>query len=367
LFIEKKGRKRMTVITGLFTENTGLLLGDILISEETTNEVGIYLPTRGYFSTKRSYDQAYKPSCYFQKVNLLSPKLAIAWSGSMDNAVMYISEIVDSNSHINPEIEKIIEITNDADPELQILGIMVDKDKYYRFGRNCEQIKKIPIGSLTGYIGGCGADKLETYTENMVLNITSGNPSQKDRLLADAMGIISILLSEEVRSNSTIQNLFGAGYEIVYLDDDNNLKKLSDLTYVFWNVTKETNLEKRLISPVLINKYFYHEDQLYINSYIPRDYPNFEHYTTIVPPIFPPFLSSQTKIIQNQNLNSKFTISIYFTKVDGKIYVTSRFGTNSTETCPIIFENSQTDDFKFTIDSKIVNDHINSFFNNFKI
>lgn len=358
----------MTVITGLFSEDTALLLGDILTSIETTDSTYPYLPTVGLYPSQATTKATFKPFSYFQKVNLLSPKLAVAWSGSKDEATSYFNEIISTQSHINPKIENLINITNDINPDLQIIGMLMEKDRYHWFSRNCKLIDNCRIDASETLVGGSGMSKFLEFTEFLDFHFPDGNPTKRDMLLGKALGIIGVLLSEEIRTGSTIRDLFGAGYEIVLIDENNNFKKFSDITYVFWDVGKDKESGNNFIRPILINKYFYEDDQLFIRSFIPNDYPNFEKNTICVPPIFrfsPKTMISSSSI---QDLNSNNIVSIYFTEVEGKVYATSRIVINSSnELRPIVFSITNKDEINFSINLEIVNDHIKKFFSDFNI
>ena len=84
---------------------------------------------------------------------------------------------------------------------------------------------------------GSGYGTLLDITEinDFNLNVTSGKINKLEIGIATAVNIITALLSEELLTQSSIQNLFGAGYELVH-PYKSILKKFDDLTYLFWSI-----------------------------------------------------------------------------------------------------------------------------------
>lgn len=358
----------MTIISGFFSEDAALLLGDILTSVVTTDPTYLYIPTKGFYASQGTSQAIYKPYSFCQKVNILSPQLAIAWSGSKDEATLYFSEIIGSNNHINPDINIIKSITDEISPDLQIIGMLMENGRYHWFSKNCKPVELSTMDASEVFIGGTGAQKFKQFSEYLDLKTAEGNPSTRNLLLARALGMIGVLLSEEIRTGSTIEDSFGAGYEIVFIDENNCFKKLSDITFLFWNVNKEKELGENSLSPILIKKYFYDNEHLLIHSLLPKENFTFEYNTTQVPPVF----SHSPYILENklsiQDMNSSNIISVYFTKVNGKVYATSRIQINCTnETSPLIFTDLHADEINFDINCAVVNNHITNFYNDFQI
>ncbi|MFQ5685737.1 MAG: pentapeptide repeat-containing protein [Candidatus Scalindua sp.] len=71
----------MTLIAGFSKDGCPMLMGDLLLSAQDDPATMIVLPTIGNISKKHLTKGKYRPSSHCQKVNLLSTKLAIAWSG----------------------------------------------------------------------------------------------------------------------------------------------------------------------------------------------------------------------------------------------------------------------------------------------
>ena len=84
----------MTLIVGFSKDECPILLGDLLLSNSPESSIKITLPTVGQLSTKDISQGKYLPSGLTQKVNLLSPKLAIAWTGKLLDAKNYLGNLV---------------------------------------------------------------------------------------------------------------------------------------------------------------------------------------------------------------------------------------------------------------------------------
>ena len=215
-------------------------------------------------------------------------------------------------------------------------------------------------------VGGTGTNSLLKFTRSLAFKVTEGELSSTNNLIGNSIGIIGLLLSEEIRRGTTIKELFGAGYEIVYINKDNCFSKFSDITYVFWkiNIDRKTGIKK--VRPILLLKYYYHFDYLIIRSITITEENEYKESVSKVPPVI-----STTPIdekIPKQSFNSKYLMVIFTTEIDGKVYCFSNIGFyHSVDSCPIKFNEDDLDNLEFSVDEKFINNAVDNFLSDIHI
>jgi hypothetical protein len=256
----------MTLIAGFMSDECPIVMGDILISNNTESAQEMVFPTVGRVLAKHLSNGLHRPSKFLQKVNLLSPQLAIAWSGRRIYAQTFMRELIKARLHINPSREVMRDIYNGIcvpGPE-SIIGIYRDGKELCLFGFNAltmeapDQFTWIQAAG-TGYLGFLKA------ISNTDAAVTSGVPNKLDKGIATAVRIITALLSDEIMTGIPLQDLYGAGYEILH-PLGSHLAKFTGLSYVFWRSEEYEPGNWRLSVPFLVNNYSYQKDILVIRS-----------------------------------------------------------------------------------------------------
>ena len=188
-----------------------------------------------------------------------------------------------------------------------------------------------------------------TEINDFNLNVTSGKINKLEIGIATAVNIITALLSEELLTQSSIQNLFGAGYELVH-PYKSILKKFDDLTYLFWSIEEfEINNWRLQSSPFLVSKYSYHNDILVIRAMHIKQNDNINSCKIekdelhIVSPIYGTFNADKLIGFAPQTLNSKMICNVFLYKtVNNEVGTFAEFGKYNTESPPVIFKNEFT-------------------------
>lgn len=259
----------MTLIAGFFKDGCPILVGDLLISSpEDSDDKEIVFPTIGKILNKHLSNGQYKPTGFCQKVNLLSPKLAIAWTGTKSHAARFIQEVIATNLHNNPSRDSLQEVFNriGGQGNISIIGLYRDGKEICIFDFNVQHIDP-PVPSFKWFkAAGSGYNTLLDVIHNLEYNVTSGQLNKLEKGISTAVALNTSLLSLEIQTAFTSQNLFGAGYEIAH-PLRTNLAKFCDLTYLFWSVEEESQGKWRLLPfPFLASNYSYHGDILIIRS-----------------------------------------------------------------------------------------------------
>lgn len=258
----------MTLIAGFLKGGCPILMGDLLVSSSDNSAKEICLPTIGKISNSHLSNGIYRPTKLCQKVNLLGPKLAIAWAGTMSYAKDFMQNIIAKKLHNNPERDALRDtFAKIGDHEkLSVICLYRNGKEICMFDFNASRIEPLIKGFEWFKAAGSGYDALLDIASNLESNTTSGHPNKLEEGITSAVGIAIGLISDEIRTGFTLQNLFGAGYEILHpLGRD--LTKLCYLTYLFWSVEEEAQgVWKLQPFPFLASKYTYHGDILIIRS-----------------------------------------------------------------------------------------------------
>ncbi len=291
----------------------------------------------------------YQPSAFSQKVNLLSPQLALAWSGNLLEAKNFMAQVVGAKLHNNPSREAILEIFNDLAPnELYIIGLLRDEKNMTLFDVNCEKIDVRNSRFSWFKAGGTGYDRLQNTISGINSRLTSGSLNKLEYGISAAIQISTSLLSLEVQTGSTLHELFGAGYEILH-PLGSGLVKFTDLTYYFWDVEERLPGNWHLSTPFLAMKYSYHKDILVIRSARLSQVANKENAFKVesdelhmIMPIYRIVTNDELVGYSPASLNSQFMCNVFLCKnVRGEIGVFNTLGHYNNERPPIIW----TDEF----------------------
>jgi len=256
----------MTLIAGFSKDGCPILMGDLLLSARDNSDTEIVFPTIGKISNKHLSRGKYRPISFCQKVNLLSPKLAVAWTGTKNHAISFMQEVIDTNLHNTPSRDSLREVFNriGGQGNISIIGIYRDGKEICIFDFNVQSIDP-PVPNFEWFkAAGSGYNTLLDIAYKLEYDVTSGQLNKLEKGISTAVVLSTALLSQEIKTALSLQNLFGAGYEILHpLGTD--LVKFCDLTYLFWRVKEETPGNWKLLPfPFLASNYSYHTDILVI-------------------------------------------------------------------------------------------------------
>jgi hypothetical protein len=258
----------MTLIAGFFKDECPILMGDLLVSDDDKSDNEFVFPTVGSVSKRDLSNGEYSPSKLSQKVILVSPKLAICWAGTKIYATAFIKEVIKANLHQTPSYESLDKVYNDIDGygNISIIGLYRDGTEMRIFDFNSYPVESSDKGFKYFKAAGTGYASLLEITPELEKAVTHGNLNKLEKGITLSMAVTASLLSKEVLTFSSLKNLFGAGYEIVYpLGSD--LVKFKDLTYIFWQTEEEKKGSWKLLRyPFLASNYSYHKDFLVIRT-----------------------------------------------------------------------------------------------------
>jgi hypothetical protein len=231
----------MTLVAAMFAENWPLLLGDLLISREA-------VPTSYQFdlpiqTVKYEGNASFVLTGLSQKICIVTPRLAVGWSGRRVDAQAVISEMADTFTNGHPvNSDEIDKFFRDLDfPEaknVSIVGVFAQEDgMVYVFGNhnarsyNCRLFDKIKLA-------GSGADHFIQVLENVDSSsiFTPGHFPTIVEAVGKILFIAGAVLGEEVNTGAPLSSAYGGGLEIVYWKRD-RFDKLGNITYLFWPIS----------------------------------------------------------------------------------------------------------------------------------
>jgi hypothetical protein len=330
----------MTLISTFQINNCPILVGDLLISEESDKNNLLNTPTKSNLLLSDTKMRIFRPVGLRQKVNLLSPDLAIAWSGNMDEAVSFYNQVIGSGICKKPSRELLVEIYHDLDnpSELSLIGMLKNESGIQSFWINAEK-HSTPHPQIQNIVcAGSGQEGFLSYINNIDFNVSSGTPNNLTIAISHVIGIISALFASEIETSVTLKNLYGAGYEIVHPFGD-HLTKFSDITYIFWHIDIQKDQVITEMAPRLAMKYSYYGDILAIRSAHISENKILHEDLHIINPIYSSKMKGQ--LIKPASLNSNYICSVFETNLNEHVQCFTQVSRVSEKTRPIIFNDNE--------------------------
>lgn len=261
----------MTVITAFNIDGVPVILGDLLTTGPTQNSsAAVALPALGNVQDFFG-DSGWSVTGLRQKVTLISPTCVIAWAGSFIGARLAIAEIKLRSNKGDLSAEEILEYLK-SEPELtshpaSFVGFTIAAGGVYQFKFDAEQFENPSLGTV--FLTGTGAQSIHEFADFMSQGVfdSTGNGNPVLDAVCSTLMLCGMLLQAEFRGGdtaTTIQNMFGGGYELAILTND-QFVKVDEITYVFWEAGF---LPDRigLTMPQFVVKQKYKNDHLLLRS-----------------------------------------------------------------------------------------------------
>lgn len=253
----------MTLIVSTLAGNCPLLLGDLLISVHGTPvRKQVHLPIQDVYVVG---DADYAITGLAQKTCVVTPNLAVGWSGSKVVAKTIILEMLQSFTSGRPvtfdELGKFFHDLNFPEANaVQMVGLVLEDKTIVRdFRCNARTHKSVLLGEIQ--LAGSGSDHLIEVLQNFSAPfISAGNPNDFVSAVGNLLMVACGVLGEEMNTRANLSHFYGGGLEIVYLNKG-KFEKLGNITYVFWavNVVAQDKLE---IAPQVAVHFSYSKDIL---------------------------------------------------------------------------------------------------------
>jgi hypothetical protein len=229
---------KMTLIAQLSINGAPFLIGDVLLSSEKRTGLKVNLPLVGNINeVLASNGQPFEVS-FSQKVNILSGRLAVAWSGSMLEAERALGALsrLSSRSNLNlDEIGRELIAIQEQLAHLQLVGVLLGDAQGPT--RTADLLKLgvpgvnvLNIGPV--FAAGTGQDFfLNLLGKSNWTNSGTGNEFQV------AHALLGALTNEEYRTGSSILNRWGGGFEgVICSTRTGQFEKVGDVLHTFWTM-----------------------------------------------------------------------------------------------------------------------------------
>lgn len=259
----------MTLIATFSIDGIPVLFGDLLLTAPALIEHEVSIPAmreaQDFFGRS-----GWSISGMKQKVNLVGPNCAIAWSGSWLGARMAIGELATRAKTRELDPLEILEYLHE-EPELRVhqaafVGLVRFAGKMYQFQVSADEFDSPSFGRV--HVSGTGAPAIREFSDlHPKFRIHVDRPiDHLNAPIYQALVLGGMLLRSEIHggfSAPTLRNMFGGGYEIAF-DAGGRIKKLQEVTYVIWLVTMSPG--GVAVSPQMIITQRYVGDYLLLRS-----------------------------------------------------------------------------------------------------
>ena len=290
----------MTLVAAFVRNGFPFMIGDALLSSLEPRTDRFILPTVGK-STKLRVEvreNEYKISGLAQKVNVIHERLVVGFTGGREQAEAFLMELKFRASADQPALESVIDTLKHCDSGIwSNLGIAAgfltggEQGGVISHGKG---IDTTPLESLVGLrvlgSGRAGFYDVATYVlrGEMPSCDEFGRHAAFIRELMVPLSMVGNLISREIRSQSTLLDSFGGGFEII-AKFGAGFEKVDRVLYIeVLTTVKGGEVDFRIVPRF---QYFsYVGNLLLIQSIYENEDGSFGRRTTPVPPIDEPLL-----------------------------------------------------------------------------
>ena len=266
----------MTAVAQIAIQECPMLVADLLLSGPPLPGVTALLPTSDDLSAAFPPGSLIVPRELCQKIAIVSENLVVGWAGGYDIARTVIGELRRLDAAKRFTNESLQRYFESLDPSvwaesgepgsIWLCGFIRDPDRRIaQFGRSYFKLDTQLFGNV-GLLGS-GFDDFEKFlqqTQNLPeADSLTLNPLQKSIAFGLHMG--GSFLRIELATLASLQKFYGGGYEIV-VSEMGKLKKVDDITYVFWWVKADGPNLRGSLTPSRAFRYSYKDDLLRIRS-----------------------------------------------------------------------------------------------------
>lgn len=320
----------MTAILGCNYQGAPLLFGDVV--ESTLAPLAtpyVYIPSIGRAAVSPNPGAHYRISGLIQKVSIIGPNLAFAWTGDVPAAKDILQRIRDANNIQPFDWSSLARLLDQDSPSLArgdigLIGLLKDGTNWRMFARNVEHHEDT-IFSLI-WTGGTGAESLLGHLRNVRReSAVSRSATPIHRVIALGTMLSGALITHEVHHLDSLRSGYGGAYEIATIIGG-VCDKVQDLMYVQWfaEMTKDS-LSIRPPNRVFQNSYW--KDLLIVRSLtLPNDLGAQERDEyTLIPPVYRELTPEDIRDAPIPPLNAPIVShQITFRVPDGNVYTATR-------------------------------------------
>ena len=266
----------MTLVASFAVKNWPVLVGDIMISMPAHGRKTkpFNIPTHVNVNARLLPASEYIVSGLKQKAIILSPRLALAWSGTPIYARSVFRDILQRNQP--PTFRDVVSVLDkrrgEAGMDLYVTGICIEEAQgearpIIRFAWDWENgwegQKHVFPEYGDCYAGGSGAGAFLSLLGNSVTGL-SAQTSALEEAICHSLGHLGKLTGDQMRSGAGINSFFGGAFEIVTLLAG-QVQKIGDVAYHFWGAGSAPNAQVTITLHASL-RIAYFEDYLVIRK-----------------------------------------------------------------------------------------------------
>ena len=223
--------------------NYPMMVGDILLSSKYYRPDDLMVPTH---DSSLAFPAEFKitPCDLRQKLTVISDNLVVGWAGDAYPASELIKKLQEENEQEPFTLDSLNTYLSSMGPtvwqnNVALVGFVKEPNRFAWFGRNAEYVS---TGIGEAGLLGTGTESIKRYLKSITISPVSSDRSGNllTQHLLTTLSLTGGLLSYEIRSGSSLNQLFGAGYELATVVDG-VFKKIDDITYLFWYARTDGN------------------------------------------------------------------------------------------------------------------------------
>jgi hypothetical protein len=229
----------MTVVAAFSAYGIPVLVGDLLITADTSKEESSFLPTSPAAASTLSKDVRAKISGTRKKVHLFGTSLAVAWSGSLLAASSVLKALKELSDREQIDKDTLVDFLRsqtgwEEDKFTIFLTGWVVKPEVLCFRWNSAWPQEVFFGDR--FFDGSGDEVFEALVNEPVSSsIGPRIESNREQAIYSVLAKVGKLISHEVLTGETLRSRFGYCYEVAYFDGE-NFRYVDEVTYLSWLV-----------------------------------------------------------------------------------------------------------------------------------
>jgi len=320
----------MTAILGCNYHGAPLLFGDVIQSIPAVfAKPYVYIPSVGRVDVSPNPNSQYHMSGLVQKVSIIGPNLAFAWTGSVSAAKNILQRIRDANNLQLFDWASLARLLDQDSPSLArgdigLIGLLKDGTNWRMFARNVAHHEDTTFSLI--WTGGTGAESLLAQIRNFREDSASSTGiTPIHSVIALGTALSGALITHKVHHLDSLRSGYGGAYEIATIIND-ACDKIQDVMYVQWfGEMSEDRLSIRSPNRIFQNSYW--KDLLIVRSLTlangMRDQERDEY--TLIPPVFRELTPDDTRLAPIPPLAAPIVShQITFRALDRNVYTVTR-------------------------------------------
>ena len=240
----------MTIIAGFSVGNYPVLVGDLLLTDERTDDLVIAIPSSEDINTKMPKGTR-RITGLRQKLNIIDDRLAICWAGSRVQAYSMLKSIravrLEGKTTLEA-IEQVITFTPmDQKSDLSLIGLLIDENgsRFFTcevYGYNCDRLGEVRVQ-------GSGTKDFVEILKQMASSIEMG-PETNAPTKASGVCLAALCQAkgQELFTGSNLIDAWGGGFELATIAG-NIIKKIGNYLNIHFRpeITEDNSVRLEFI------------------------------------------------------------------------------------------------------------------------